>query len=144
MTVNGVAEKISIENLQVREPRQLYSETGTLVIAMRTADELVLDIGGDKTTVPMLEPVGASEQEITALIATYKSGDGGKKLVIRVQRSAGERASHAGAERRVIVLDGDAAGFVERQGDAAGIAVDKAGDARHGIVKRTVKPDPSE
>jgi uncharacterized protein (DUF2141 family) len=124
VVANGVTEKVSIVDLAVGETRQLYSEAGTLVTATRTAESLELDIGGDKTSIRMLEPGAVDEAEIAALIEAH--GD----------QHAGEASAHADGKRKVIVIK---AGDGELQElDADEVLVEHLGEpgAKQVVVKR--------
>ena len=104
---NGVTEKVSIDDLKTGETRQILSESGTLVTATRLADSLVLDIGGDKTTVPMIAAGEISEEELLALID--KDGGDGKKRVVRIHHADGAHGAHDVHDApHVIVADGEA------------------------------------
>lgn len=134
VTNNGITEKVSIDDLKTGETRQLYSEAGTLVTATRLADSLVLDIAGDKTTIPMIEAGDLSEEELLALID--KDGGDGKKHVVRIHRADG-----AHGDRKVVVLDGDEGELRELHGHDGPHVIVKDGDGKDGkrvIVKRTV------
>ena len=134
---NGVTEKVSIEDLKVGETRQLYSEAGTLVTATRTAESLVLDIGGDKTTVPMIEAGDLSEAEVMALLD--KQGGDGKKHVIRLHHAEGGEHAKAGGHRRVVVVDAKDGELQELDGDLPRVIVKDGAQGKQVIVKRHVQ-----
>lgn len=133
----GVSEKVSIEDLAVGETRQLYSEAGTLVTATRTADTLELDIGGDKTSIRMIEPGELDDPEIAALIEAHGAGAGSKR-VVRIHRDAkhGDAAEHDGVRKIVLVHAGE--GEAHDLDDA--VLVKHLGEpgAKQVIVKRRV------
>lgn len=141
VVANGVTEKVSIVDLAVGETRQLYSEAGTLVTATRTAESLELDIGGDKTSIRMIEPGAVDEAEIAALIEAHGAGDGdGKRRIVRIHRDqhAGEASAHADGKRKVIVIK---AGDGELQElDADEVLVEHLGEpgAKQVVVKRRI------
>ena len=140
VVANGKSEKISIDGLKVGETRQQYSEAGTLVTATRTAEALVLDIGGDKTTVPMIEAGDLSEEELLALVAAH-GGDGadGKKRVVRIHHATDGTHDKAGApHRKVIMIDGKDGEVRHLEGDGPHVIVDKNGEGKQVIVKRRV------
>ena len=140
VVANGKSEKISIDGLKVGETRQQYSEAGTLVTATRTADSLVLDIGGEKTTVHMVEPSEISAEELDKLLATVDGADGGKRVVRFHHATDGKHAEGEAGHRRVFIVhaDGDDGELRELEGDGAHVIVDKAGEGKQVIVKRRV------
>jgi hypothetical protein len=107
---NGVSEKLSIADLKVGETRQLYSEAGTLVTATRTAESLELDIGGDKTSIRMIEPHGLDAAGLAHVIEAHgDETDDGLRRVIRIKRDAShgdgtEHAEHADGHSKLIVI----------------------------------------
>ena len=132
---NGVSEKISLADLKMGETRQLYSEAGTLVTATRLKDSLQLDIGGVKTTVPMMEAGDLSEDELLALIES----DGAKadgKHVVRIHRADGAKGD--GAHRKVVVLDSKDGELRTLHGDEPHVIVKHGGEGKQVIVKRHV------
>jgi len=135
---DGVSEKVQLEQLRIGETRQVYSEAGTLVTVTRLADSIELDIGGDKTSVPMVEPGALSHEEILA-IAGEAGADGKQRRVIRMHH--GKNGEHAGldGQRRVIVIEGDDMHALD--GDGPHVVVDKSGEGKQVIVKRRVLKD---
>ena len=138
VVANGQTEKVSIDNLKVGETRQLYSEAGTLVTATRTADSLQLDIGGEKTSVPMMEIGDLSDEEIETLIQSHGAGADGKQRVIRIHHADGDHAKLEGVHRKVIMIDGEDGGLSELEGDGPHVIVSKGGEGKQVIVKRKV------
>lgn len=138
VVANGVSEKVSIEDLQIGETRQLYSEAGTLVTATRTADALQLDIGGDTTTVPMIEARDLGDEEIQALIAQHHGEGAEGKRVIRIHRADGEHAKGDGMHRKVIVLEGKDGEPLELEGEGPHVVVKHGAEGKQVIVKRKV------
>jgi hypothetical protein len=135
VVANGKTEKFSIDNLKQGETRQLYSEAGTLVTATRLADSLQLDIGGEKTTVPMVEAGELSDEELLALVeAGGGTADG--KHVIRIHHGEGDKAG--GMHRKVIVLDGKEGGAHALDGHEPHVIVKDGGDGKQVIVKRRI------
>lgn len=139
VVANGLTEKVKIENLAVGETRQLYSEAGTLVTATRTADALVLDIGGEKTTVRMIDPGTLSDADVQALIDGHHGGEGGKR-VVRIHHADGKHAGVDG-ERRIVVLEGKDGELRELHGEGPHVIVKHGGEGKQVIVKRTVSKD---
>lgn len=135
---NGNSEKVKVEDLEVGETRQLYSEAGTLVTATRTADALLLDIGGDKTTVPMMEAGDLGDEQIQALIASHHAEGAEGKRVIRVHHADGEHAKGEGRHRKVIVLEGKDGEPLELEGEGPHVVVKDGTDGKQVIVKRKV------
>ena len=138
---NGVSEKVTIENLAKGETRQLYSEAGTLVTATRTAETLELDIGGEKTSIRMLDGDALDDPEILALIAAH-DGDAapGGKRIVRIHAGApGEHPAHADGKHRRVIMLSDKDGVRELgEGDEA-LLLEKHGDGGpHVIVKRRI------
>jgi hypothetical protein len=134
----GVTEKLSIEDLKVGETRQLYSEAGTLVTATRTAQALQLDIGGDKTTVPMVESGDLLDEEIEALIERHHGEAADGKRVVRIHRADGEHAKADGRHRKVIVVDAAEGSAHALDGDGPHVLVKDAAGGKQVIVKRKV------
>lgn len=136
VVANGKTEKVSIANLKMGETRQLYSEAGTLVTATRLADSLQLDIGGEKTSVPMMEAGDLSEAEILALIDDEDAGVDGKKRVVRIHHA--DHAKGEGGHRKIVVIDGKDGEVHALEGDEPHVIVKHGGDGKQVIVKRTV------
>lgn len=156
VTVNGNTEKLTLVDLKVGETRQIYSEAGNLVTATRTAESLELDIGGDKTSIKMIDAseLGASElgdAELTALIEAH-TGDAaaGEKRVVRIHREHavdGKAGGHTDGHRKVIVISGDAGAGHEPHTDDAHVVMkhDGAAGGKQVIVRRKVtKPADTE
>ena len=130
VTANGKTEKIAIADLKLGETRQLYSEAGTLVTVTRLADSLELDIGGDKTSVPMVEAGTLDDAELEALIADEGGITvDGKTRVIRIHHGD---AAHDGKQRRVVMIGGKAEPHVVVKHGGG------ADDGKQVIVKRKV------
>ena len=145
VVVNGQAEKVSIDNLKVGETRQLYSEAGTLVTVTRTVDSLQLDIGGDKTSIPMMEVGDLSGEEIEALVVSHGDGADGKKHVVRIHHADGEHAKLEGAHHKVVVIDGEDGELSTLEADGPHVIVANGGEGKQVIVKRkVVKTDSGE
>lgn len=105
---HGTTEVVVLDDMKVGESRQLYSEAGTLVTAVRTQDAIELDIGGDKTRVT-LPDADLSPEALADLIAQSGSGNG-TPTIVRVQRAAGDvNASLAGKQRVVMIAGKDGA-----------------------------------
>jgi hypothetical protein len=137
---NGVTEKISIQDLKAGETRQLYSESGTLVTATRTADSLELDIAGDRTSIKLVEPGALDDPEIAALLEAHGAGDG-KKHIVRVHRDghAGGDAkhdAHVDGHRRIVVIKGGEGEVSELDADALVVKTFDDPNAKQVIVKR--------
>lgn len=144
---NGKTENVVLHNLKIGESRQLYSEGGTLVSAVRTADAIELDIDGEKTRIGMHDGPLTPDQ-IAALVVEAEHTDGASPRVIRVQRRGGGDAQ-VDAKRVVLVstadgslqtIDGDAAGDIELLLKDAGVSTD---GGKRIIVKRHVTRDAS-
>ena len=140
---NGKSEKVSLENLKVGETRQLYSEAGTLVTAVRTADAIELDIAGDKTRIAIFEPhmgeLGElGEAEIDALIEAHAGAHGSQKRVVRIERDAVEGDAGKDGKRKVVIVHGDGATH-DVHGEHPHVLI-KHGDAdgKQVIVKRRI------
>lgn len=135
---NGVSEKISLEDMQVGETRQLYSEAGTLVTAHRTAESLELDIAGEKTSIRMIDPGAMDGPELAALIEAHGAGDG-RRRVVHVHRDGKHAAGDAGDGHRKIVMISSGDGSVhDIDADDVHVLLDEAdaGDGKRVIVKR--------
>ena len=132
---NGKSEKISIDSLKMGETRQLYSEAGTLVTATRLKDSLQLDIGGEKTSVPMIEAGDLSDDELLALVEADGVTVDGKKHVIRIHH-AGDKAD--GAHRKIVMLDGKDGTAHELDGHEPHVIVKSGGEGKQVIVKRRI------
>lgn len=132
---NGKSEKVSIENLKMGETRQLYSEAGTLVTVTRLKDSLQLDIGGEKTSVPMVEAGDLSEEELLALVEAGGGKGDGKRHVIRIH-AAGDKAD--GAHRKIVMLDGKDGDLRELHGHEPHVIVKDGAEGKQVIVKRRV------
>lgn len=140
VVANGITEKVSIADLKIGETRQLYSEAGTLVTATRTADALTLDIGGEKTTVKMIEPDALSEEELAALIEGHH-GEAGGKHVVRIHHADGKHAAGEAGQRKIVIIDAKDGEHRELDADIARVLATDAGDGKRVIVKRTVSKD---
>lgn len=138
---NGVSEKIALASLKIGETRQVHSETGTLVTVTRLAESIELDIGGEKTSVPMIEPGEMSHEELVAL---GDEGHGGKRRVIRLHHGQGGADAKADGEPRVIVIDAAGHGGHRLEGDGPHVVVDKSGEGKQVIVKRRVTRDDAQ
>jgi hypothetical protein len=143
---NGRTEKVELVDLKAGETRQVYSEAGTLVTATRTAQSLELDIGGDKTSIRMVEPDAIDDAELAALVeAHHGAGGADGKRIVRIHRDAKHGSdAHVDAHRKVIVI-ADGEGDVEAL-DADGLDLlleqDAGGDGKRVIVRHTrVKSD---
>lgn len=143
-------EKLSLVDLAPGETRQVYSEAGTLVTATRTADLLVLDIGGDKTEIRMFDAQGLGADGHHVWVDKDVEGDSDGRHVVRIHAGHsdgvavfhGDDAAHA--ERKIVVMrnhdagDADAieAEVIDLLGDGA-----VSGDGKQVIVKRHVSID---
>ncbi len=111
IVANGKSEKVSLDNLKVGETRQLYSEAGTLVTAIRTADAIELDIAGEKTRIAMFEPGHGEPDEarIEALIDAHVGDADGEKRIVRIEREviASEGDAKHDGERKIVIIKGD-------------------------------------
>lgn len=142
---DGVSEKVSIENLAVGETRQLYSESGTLVTATRTAETLELDIAGEKTSIRMIEPANLDDAGIAALIEAHggEAGDGAKRIV-RIHRDAkaGDAGAHGDGLRKIVLVKAGDGQAHELDAEANAVFVKHLGEpgAKQVIVKRRLAP----
>ncbi|MCI1711503.1 MAG: hypothetical protein LKM32_14450 [Chiayiivirga sp.] len=151
IVANGTSEKVSLDNLKVGETRQLYSEAGTLVTAIRTADAIELDIAGEKTRIAMFEPGQGEPDEarIEALIDAHAGDADGEKRIVRIEREviASEGDAKHDGQRKVVIIKGDGSTH-DLHGDHPHLLVkhgDGHGDGKTVIVKRRIhKEDEAE
>lgn len=143
ITANGKTEKLSLVDLKVGETRQLYSEAGTLVTAIRTADAIELDIAGEKTRIALFEPGHGDldDAEIEALIEAHGGHGDGEKRIVRIEREAvdGGEGSKDG-HRKVVVIKGDGSAH-DLHGEHPHVLIkhgDADGDGKTVIVKRRI------
>lgn len=135
---NGVSEKISLEDLQVGETRQLYSEAGTLVTAHRTAESLELDIAGEKSSIRMIDPGALDAPELAALIEAHGAGDG-RRRVVHVHRDGKHAAGAAGeGHRKIVMISGGDGSVHDIDADDVHVLLDEAGvgEGKRVIVTR--------
>lgn len=136
---NGNTEVVVLDDMAIGESRQLYSEAGTLVTAVRTNEAIELDIGGDKTRVTLPDP-DLSPEAIARIVAG--AGDG-SPAIVRIQRD-GAAAGAEGKQRVVMIASKD--GSVETI-DAEDVKLLVDGDAlvvdggKRVIVQRTRAAD---
>lgn len=152
VVANGKTEKVSLENLKVGETRQLYSEAGTLVTAIRTAEAIELDIAGEKTRIKMIDPAHGDLDgaEIEALIEAHVGDAGdGEKRIVRIERevAGGEGDGKHDGQRKVVIIKGDG-GTHDLHGEHPHVLIkhgDGDADGKHVIVKRRIhKADAAE
>lgn len=146
ITVAGKTEKVVLEDMKPGESRQLYSEAGTLVTAVRTADGIELDIAGEKTRIAMLDDE-LSPEALVALIDA--EGDDGKvHRVVKVHHDGDTHASHSiDGKRTVVLVSGDDADVhtLDEGTEDISVLLDEAGagagDGKRVIVKRRIVRD---
>lgn len=146
----GKSEKLSIDDLKVGETRQLYSEAGTLVTAMRTADAIELDIAGEKTRIALIEPGHGDfgEAEIEALIEAHTDAHAdGEKRIVRIEREVvdGPGEGAQAGKRKIVVIGGDGATH-DLHGEHPHVLIKHGdGDSKQVIVRRRIhKPAEGE
>lgn len=139
---HGKTEEVRLENLKVGETRQLYSEAGTLVTAIRTADAIELDIAGEKTRIALAEAAHGElgDAEIEALIEAHggQAADGEKRIV-RIERNVVD-GKHEG-QRKVVIIKGDG-NMHDLHGEHPHLLIkhgDGDADGKHVIVKRRIQ-----
>jgi hypothetical protein len=142
VSIAGVTERVSIADLAIGETRQLYSEAGTLVTATRTAESLELDIGGDKTSIRMIEPGNLDEGEIATLLHAHGAeAKEGERRIVRIHRDkqAGDGAASVEGQRKIVVVKAGDGELTELDADA--ILLEHLGEpgAKQVVVKRRIE-----
>ena len=147
---NGKSEKLSIDDLKVGETRQLYSEAGTLVTAVRTADAIELDIAGEKTRIALIEPGHGDlgDAEIEALIEAHAGAHAdGEKRIVRIERDVveGEGDGTQVGKRKIVMIGGHGETH-DFHGEHPHVLIKHGdGDGKQVIVKRRIhKPAEGE
>lgn len=145
VSVDGKTETVVLDNLKIGESRQLYSEAGTLVTAVRTADGIELDIGGEKTRINLPEP-GVSGDALADFLLDGRDAGDGKTRIVRVHKSKdGAPATvnvQAGGAKRVVLVSHD--GEIETlDADTIDALIDEAGstNGKRVVVKRRITTD---
>ena len=142
---NGKSEKLSIDDLKVGETRQLYSEAGTLVTAVRTADAIELDIAGEKTRIALIDHGHGDlgDAEITAMIEAHAGAHAdGEKRIVRIEREVvdGVGDQSEPGKRKIVVIGANGETH-DLHGEHPHVLIkhgDGDVDGKHVIVKRRV------
>lgn len=137
----GVSEKISIDDLAIGETRQLYSEAGTLVTATRTRDTLELDIGGDRTSIRMIEPGAIDDAGIAALIEAHGAKAGEGKRIVHIHRDARDVDVDVRTGHKVVLVKSGEVEVHDLDAGAEALVLKHSGEpgAKQVIVKRRVE-----